>query len=212
MAVGHGDSSSVLSINTSQNSVILAEHLIHVVENDTEKITDFSIIANCNPVSNDEQRRKHAGTEKQQQRDKRSINLEQNRTEAEGDIVKKRRRKCGSCEPCLRKANCGECNSCMNRKTSQHICKLRKCTKLKTKSSHVKDESKIFDVQYRIQATDSLTKERVDNNEITSEPVKRKLQSKYYKGNATEICMQEQRHHVIGALNQPHETDRIRTK
>ncbi|XP_058891752.1 methylcytosine dioxygenase TET3 isoform X2 [Acipenser ruthenus] len=52
---------------------------------------------------------------------------------------KKKRRRCGTCEPCLRKVNCGECSCCRNRKTGHQICKMRKCNELKKKpllSSH----------------------------------------------------------------------------
>lgn len=44
---------------------------------------------------------------------------------------KKRRRKCGTCTPCLRRENCGSCANCLNRKTGKQICKLRKCEQLK---------------------------------------------------------------------------------
>nr|XP_015202470.1 PREDICTED: methylcytosine dioxygenase TET1 isoform X1 [Lepisosteus oculatus]XP_015202471.1 PREDICTED: methylcytosine dioxygenase TET1 isoform X1 [Lepisosteus oculatus] len=48
---------------------------------------------------------------------------------------KKKRRRCGVCEPCLRKINCGECSCCRNRKTGHQICKLRKCMELRKKPS-----------------------------------------------------------------------------
>lgn len=44
---------------------------------------------------------------------------------------KKKRRRCGVCEPCLRKTNCEECSCCRKRKTSHRICKKRKCEELK---------------------------------------------------------------------------------
>lgn len=44
---------------------------------------------------------------------------------------KKKRRRCGVCEPCLRKTNCEECCCCRKRKTSHRICKKRKCEELK---------------------------------------------------------------------------------
>ena len=48
------------------------------------------------------------------------------------DIVpRKKRRRCGACEPCLRKVNCGECSNCVNRKTGHQICKFRKCIELR---------------------------------------------------------------------------------
>lgn len=48
------------------------------------------------------------------------------------DVVpRKKRRRCGGCEPCLRKVNCGECSNCVNRKTGHQICKFRKCIELR---------------------------------------------------------------------------------
>ncbi|XP_041645507.1 methylcytosine dioxygenase TET3 [Cheilinus undulatus] len=44
---------------------------------------------------------------------------------------KKKRSRCGKCEPCLRKNSCGQCSSCLNRRTGHQICKLRKCEELK---------------------------------------------------------------------------------
>ncbi|KAF6731485.1 CXXC-type zinc finger protein 5 [Oryzias melastigma] len=44
---------------------------------------------------------------------------------------RKKRNRCGTCEPCLRKINCGQCSCCLNRRTSHQICKLRKCVELK---------------------------------------------------------------------------------
>ncbi|XP_057687292.1 methylcytosine dioxygenase TET3 isoform X2 [Corythoichthys intestinalis] len=49
------------------------------------------------------------------------------------DYQKKRRKKCGTCAPCLLKQNCGACVNCLNRKTGKQICKLRKCEELKRK-------------------------------------------------------------------------------
>lgn len=46
-------------------------------------------------------------------------------------VPRKKRRRCGGCEPCLRKVNCGECSNCVNRKTGHQICKFRKCIELK---------------------------------------------------------------------------------
>ena len=39
---------------------------------------------------------------------------------------RKKRKRCGVCEQCLRKENCGECSHCKNRKTDHQICKLAK--------------------------------------------------------------------------------------
>ncbi|XP_062065663.1 LOW QUALITY PROTEIN: methylcytosine dioxygenase TET3 [Lepus europaeus] len=54
-----------------------------------------------------------------------------------GDGRKKRKR-CGTCEPCRRLENCGACTSCTNRRTHQ-ICKLRKCEVLKKKVGLLKE-------------------------------------------------------------------------
>lgn len=55
--------------------------------------------------------------------------------DAKVDLAKTKRKKCGTCPPCLRKENCGTCGNCLKRKTSKHICKERKCDKLKKKRS-----------------------------------------------------------------------------
>ncbi|KAM4599737.1 methylcytosine dioxygenase tet3 [Fundulus diaphanus] len=44
---------------------------------------------------------------------------------------RKKRSRCGACEPCLMKINCGQCSCCLNRRTGHQICKLRKCVELK---------------------------------------------------------------------------------
>ncbi|XP_071954010.1 uncharacterized protein [Antedon mediterranea] len=46
---------------------------------------------------------------------------------------KKKRKRCGTCEPCMTKENCGECSSCKNRRTGHQICKMRKCVQLRRK-------------------------------------------------------------------------------
>uniref|UniRef100_A0A3P9Q1S4 Methylcytosine dioxygenase TET n=1 Tax=Poecilia reticulata TaxID=8081 RepID=A0A3P9Q1S4_POERE len=48
---------------------------------------------------------------------------------------RKKRSRCGACEPCLRKINCGQCSCCLNRRTGHQICKLRKCVELKRRRS-----------------------------------------------------------------------------
>uniref|UniRef100_A0A8C4ZTH2 CXXC-type zinc finger protein 5 n=1 Tax=Gadus morhua TaxID=8049 RepID=A0A8C4ZTH2_GADMO len=48
---------------------------------------------------------------------------------------KKKRKRCGMCEPCRRRINCEQCSSCRNRKTGHQICKFRKCDELKKKPS-----------------------------------------------------------------------------
>lgn len=50
-------------------------------------------------------------------------------------LEKKKRKRCGVCEPCQQKNNCGECTYCKNRKNSHQICKRRKCEELKKKPS-----------------------------------------------------------------------------
>ncbi|XP_055969348.1 LOW QUALITY PROTEIN: methylcytosine dioxygenase TET1 [Sorex fumeus] len=50
-------------------------------------------------------------------------------------LEKKKRKRCGVCEPCQLKVNCGECTYCQNRKNSHRICKKRKCEELKKKPS-----------------------------------------------------------------------------
>lgn len=47
----------------------------------------------------------------------------------------KKRRRCGTCEPCLRTSSCGQCSCCLNRRTGHQICKLRKCVELKRRRS-----------------------------------------------------------------------------
>uniref|UniRef100_A0A667XLV1 Methylcytosine dioxygenase TET n=1 Tax=Myripristis murdjan TaxID=586833 RepID=A0A667XLV1_9TELE len=48
---------------------------------------------------------------------------------------RKKRSRCGTCEPCLRKISCGQCSCCLNRRTGHQICKLRKCVELKKRRS-----------------------------------------------------------------------------
>lgn len=57
-----------------------------------------------------------------------------------GGDGKKKRKRCGTCEPCRRLENCGSCTSCTNRRTHQ-ICKLRKCEVLKKKAGLLKEVS-----------------------------------------------------------------------
>ncbi|CAB4042089.1 Hypothetical predicted protein [Paramuricea clavata] len=68
----------------------------------------------------------------------------------------------------------------------------------------MQNESKTVDGQHPIgRATNSLKKEKDGYEEINPEPAKRKLQSNFCNGNATEICKEEQRHHEDCASNQP---------
>ncbi|XP_012890098.1 PREDICTED: methylcytosine dioxygenase TET3 [Dipodomys ordii] len=55
-----------------------------------------------------------------------------------GGDGRKKRKRCGTCEPCRRLENCGACTSCTNRRTHQ-ICKLRKCEMLKKKVGLLKE-------------------------------------------------------------------------
>ncbi|XP_035519804.1 methylcytosine dioxygenase TET3 [Morone saxatilis] len=48
---------------------------------------------------------------------------------------RKKRSRCGTCEPCLRKISCGQCSCCLNRRTGHQICKLRKCVELRRRAS-----------------------------------------------------------------------------
>lgn len=57
-----------------------------------------------------------------------------------GGDGRKKRKRCGTCEPCRRPENCGACTSCTNRRTHQ-ICKLRKCEVLKKKVGLLKEVS-----------------------------------------------------------------------
>ncbi|XP_069473748.1 methylcytosine dioxygenase TET3 isoform X2 [Ambystoma mexicanum] len=59
-------------------------------------------------------------------------------TESSAQIRKKRKR-CGLCAPCMRKEACGKCYNCVNRRTSHQICKLRKCEQLKKKSGAINE-------------------------------------------------------------------------
>lgn len=60
--------------------------------------------------------------------------------------LKKKRKRCGVCGPCMRKENCGTCSNCLNRKIGHQICKLRKCDELKRRKSpwEVKDTALLF--------------------------------------------------------------------
>lgn len=57
-----------------------------------------------------------------------------------GGDGRKKRKRCGTCDPCRRLENCGSCTSCTNRRTHQ-ICKLRKCEVLKKKAGLLKEVS-----------------------------------------------------------------------
>ncbi|EFB18655.1 hypothetical protein PANDA_010428 [Ailuropoda melanoleuca] len=59
-----------------------------------------------------------------------------------GGDGRKKRKRCGTCEPCRRLENCGACTSCTNRRTHQ-ICKLRKCEVLKKKAGLLKEPGRL---------------------------------------------------------------------
>ncbi|KAI4814118.1 hypothetical protein KUCAC02_003325, partial [Chaenocephalus aceratus] len=72
---------------------------------------------------------------------------------------KKKRKRCGMCQPCRRRINCDQCSSCRNRKTGHQICKFRKCDELKKKPSAALEtwaapmpEEKIF-LAFRVNCT-----------------------------------------------------------
>lgn len=66
-------------------------------------------------------------SKRQESREKRSGSA----SEYDESVPRKKRRRCGTCEPCIRKVNCGDCSNCVNRKTGHQICKYRKCVQLK---------------------------------------------------------------------------------
>ncbi|KAM4746529.1 methylcytosine dioxygenase TET3 isoform 2-T2 [Anableps anableps] len=69
------------------------------------------------------------------------------------DLQKKRRKKCGTCIPCLRKENCGTCTNCLNRKTGKQICKERKCEQLKKRRS----DCNASETVHKVTTVDGLT-------------------------------------------------------
>ncbi|KAM9312473.1 methylcytosine dioxygenase TET3 [Gastrophryne carolinensis] len=54
-------------------------------------------------------------------------------TDEKPEQPNKKRKRCGVCEPCLRKDPCGACFHCVHRSTSHQICKMRKCVHLMKK-------------------------------------------------------------------------------
>ena len=68
-----------------------------------------------------------ASSKRQESREKRAGSV----SEYDDSVPRKKRRRCGTCEPCTRKVNCGDCSNCVNRKTGHQICKYRKCVQLK---------------------------------------------------------------------------------
>ncbi|KAK2824309.1 hypothetical protein Q5P01_021484 [Channa striata] len=87
---------------------------------------------------------------------------------------KKKRSRCGTCEPCLRKINCGQCSCCLNRRTGHQICKLRKCTELKRRkpsatlslfAAQVVPESGSVNGKGKVQMDDTHTAAEEDEGE-----------------------------------------------
>lgn len=66
------------------------------------------------------------------------------------DPQKKRRKKCGACEPCLRRENCGTCGNCLNRRTGKQICKMRKCDRLKKRKDDLEVSIYLFTVTFTV--------------------------------------------------------------
>ncbi|NXA05805.1 TET1 dioxygenase, partial [Sapayoa aenigma] len=82
-------------------------------------------------------------------------------------LEKKKRRRCGVCEPCLRKTNCEECSCCRKRKTSHRICKKRKCEELKKPPPPVMLPSEVLTENKRPQRR----KQRVLKANLENKPV-----------------------------------------
>ncbi|NXX87162.1 TET1 dioxygenase, partial [Urocolius indicus] len=82
-------------------------------------------------------------------------------------VEKKKRRRCGVCEPCLRKTNCEECSCCRKRKTSHRICKKRKCEELKKPPPAVAPRSEVLTENKRPQRR----KQRVLKANLENKPV-----------------------------------------
>ncbi|XP_052411381.1 methylcytosine dioxygenase TET3-like isoform X1 [Carassius gibelio] len=61
--------------------------------------------------------------------------MEADQEPTEAVPLKKKRKRCGVCGPCMKKENCGTCSNCINRKIRHQICKLRKCDELKRRKS-----------------------------------------------------------------------------
>ncbi|KAL0979207.1 hypothetical protein UPYG_G00182150 [Umbra pygmaea] len=80
----------------------------------------------------------------------------------------KKRRRCGVCEPCMRRDNCGTCSNCMNRKIGKQICKMRKCDQLKKKGQkncevgHLEDNREACTVKPHLETETVLDTGSVD--------------------------------------------------
>ncbi|XP_077585968.1 methylcytosine dioxygenase TET1 [Stigmatopora nigra] len=87
---------------------------------------------------------------------------------------RRKRSRCGRCEPCLRTVSCGRCSCCLNRNTGHQICKLRKCVELKRRRPSSKallsavkvlPESLSFNGKVEAQADDTHTAAEEDEEE-----------------------------------------------
>ncbi|XP_034059655.1 methylcytosine dioxygenase TET3 [Gymnodraco acuticeps] len=86
---------------------------------------------------------------------------------------RKKRSRCGMCEPCLRKISCGQCSCCLNRSTGHQICKLRKCVDLRRRrtsqlapsAAQVVPESGSVNGKAKAQMEDTHTEAEEDEGE-----------------------------------------------
>jgi len=89
-------------------------------------------------------------------------NIEVNANNGE-KVTKKKRKRCGECQGCLKKDNCGECGPCKSVRSHQ-ICKMRKCDQLKTKKEKSR-EVRIFVSNFLINIIISIFK---SNSKMTN--------------------------------------------
>ncbi|XP_017164555.1 methylcytosine dioxygenase TET1 isoform X2 [Poecilia reticulata] len=82
---------------------------------------------------------------------------------------RKKRSRCGACEPCLRKINCGQCSCCLNRRTGHQICKLRKCVELKRRRSSSVISQRDAQVAPEIGSVNGKGKEQMDDTYMAAE-------------------------------------------
>ncbi|XP_069548752.1 methylcytosine dioxygenase TET3 [Brachyistius frenatus] len=87
---------------------------------------------------------------------------------------RKKRSRCGTCEPCRRTMSCGRCSCCLNRRTGHQICKLRKCMELKRRrpssslsrsAAQVVPESGLVNGKGKAQMDDTHTAAEEDEGE-----------------------------------------------
>ncbi|XP_054886022.1 methylcytosine dioxygenase TET1 [Poeciliopsis prolifica] len=82
---------------------------------------------------------------------------------------RKKRSRCGACEPCLRKINCGQCSCCLNRRTGHQICKLRKCVELKRRRSSSVIRQRDAQVAPENSSVNGKGKEQMDDTYMAAE-------------------------------------------